>query len=72
MIEFTLRDEAADAYIELNKLLKATQTVENGAMASHFIVEGMVKLNGKVDTRKRAKIRRGDVVEFEEHTIKVV
>lgn len=72
MIEFKLRDEAADAFIELNKLLKATQSVENGGMANHFIVEGLVKLNGKVDTRKRAKIRRGDVVAFEEITIKVV
>lgn len=72
MIEFELRDNDADAYIELNKLLKATQTVENGAMANHFIVEGLVKLNGKIDTRKRAKIRRGDLVEFEDVTIKVI
>lgn len=72
MIEFKLRDEGDEAYIELNKLLKATQTVENGAMAGHFIVEGLVKLNGKVDTRKRAKIRKGDVVEFEDISIKVI
>lgn len=72
MIEFAIRDSNEDAYIELNKLLKATQLCESGSMANHFIVEGMVIHNGEVDTRKRAKIRRGDEVEFEGTVIKVI
>ena len=72
MITFELNSKSVDAYIELNKLLKATQLCESGAMANQCIIDQMVKLNGNTDTRKRAKIKRGDVVEFEGHTIKVV
>jgi ribosome-associated protein len=32
-------------------------------MAQNLVVEGLVKHNGEVDLRKRAKIRRGDSVE---------
>lgn len=72
MIEFELRDgDDETAYIELNKLLKATQACESGAMANQCILEGLVKLNGKIDLRKRAKIRKGDIISFEDITIKV-
>jgi len=73
MIEFSLREgDEASAFIELNKLLKATQLCSSGAMANQYITDGMVKLNGKVDTRKRAKIRRGDRVEIDKKVIQVV
>ncbi|MDA3890845.1 MAG: RNA-binding S4 domain-containing protein [Salinivirgaceae bacterium] len=73
MIEFKLRDgDIETAYIELNKLLKATQVVESGAVANICITDGLVKLNGKVDTRKRAKIRKGDKIQFEGEEIVVM
>ena len=73
MIEFKLKDNDDDlAFIELNKLLKATQVCNSGAMANIFITDGLVKLNGKTDTRKRAKVRKGDQVQFEETIIKVI
>ncbi len=73
MIEFTLKTGENDPpYIELNKLLKATAVCESGAMANQCILEGMVKLNGNVDYRKRAKIRSGDKIQFENTVIKVV
>ncbi len=73
MIEFKLKTGENDTpYIELNKLLKATVVCESGAVANRSIIEGMVKLNGKVDHRKRAKIRKGDEVQFEDTVIRVV
>lgn len=74
MIEFKLKTEADNdnPYIELNKLLKYTQMCESGAMANQCVVDGMVKLNGVIEGRKRAKIRVGDEVQFEDTVIKVV
>ncbi|MGD9992647.1 MAG: RNA-binding S4 domain-containing protein [Salinivirgaceae bacterium] len=60
------------AFIELNKLLKVMQLVENGGMANSLISEGLVKLNGKTDLRKRAKVKSGDEVMIADTLIKVV
>jgi ribosome-associated protein len=61
MIEFELNAE----YIELIKLLKLLQLVESGGQAKLVVEEGSVYLNGEVEYRKRAKIRPGDVIEFD-------
>ena len=45
---------------------------ESGAVANQCVVDGMVKLNGIIEGRKRAKIRVGDEVQFEDTVIKVV
>jgi ribosome-associated protein len=52
-------------YIQLDQLLKACRMVNSGGEAHMLVEEGLVKLNGKTETRKRAKIRIGDVVEVE-------
>jgi len=56
MIQFTLEDE----YIELYKLLKVLDLVDSGGQAKMIIAEGYVLRNGEVETRKRAKIVKGD------------
>lgn len=63
--------DGSEPFIELNKLLKFMKMSENGAMANVFITDGLVKVNGTIDQRKRAKIRKGDVVEFEDVEIRV-
>ena len=68
MIEFELQTE----YIELNKLLKLLRLVESGGQAKLVIDDGMVLLNGKTEYRKRAKIRKGDQVQFDDQTIMIV
>lgn len=50
-------------YIELIKLLKLLHIAESGGHAKVMVEEGEVKLNGQVESRKRAKLRVGDVVE---------
>ncbi len=58
---FAVRGE----YIQLDQLLKATGLVESGGAAHAAIAEGRVRVDGTVDTRKRAKLRPGQYVEFE-------
>lgn len=50
--------------IELAKLLKLQTLVQSGGEAKVAITEGLVKVNGEVETRKGKKINAGDVVEF--------
>jgi ribosome-associated protein len=60
MIKFKL--EGSD-YIELIKLLKVTNICGSGGEAKHLVDEGEVKLNGELESRKRAKLRPGDKIE---------
>ena len=69
MIEFKI---SKGDYIELTQLLKAMNLVSSGAEAKALIDDGFVKLNGETEYRRRAKVRAGDTVETEEHTIIVV
>jgi len=67
MIEFQLEGE----FIPLIQLLKATNLVQTGGEAQIVVSEGLVKYNGNVDTRKRLKVKKGDVVEFDNNKILV-
>ncbi len=58
-------------FIELYKLLKITQVAESGGVAKLMVEEGMVKLNGEAENRKRAKVKPGDVVEVQDFQIRV-
>lgn len=50
--------------VELFKILKFEGLVENGGAAKAAIEQGLVKVNGVVDTRKRKQISAGDRIEF--------
>lgn len=50
--------------VELFKLLKFEGLVGSGGEAKMVVADGLVTLNGVVETRKRKKIVAGDVVEF--------
>ncbi len=67
LIDFSLTSD----YIELIKLLKLLNLVESGADAKIVVEEGQVKYNGEVEFRKRKKLRQGDVVVFQNNTIKI-
>ena len=70
-LHFELRGDEED-FIQLIQLLKATNLVYNGAEAQEVVAAGMVLRNGVVETRKRAKIVRGDVIEYEGNRIEVI
>ena len=60
-----LRDE----FIKLGQALKGL--VGSGVEAKEVITEGLVKVNGEVDTRRGKKLYDGDVVTFNGEEIKI-
>lgn len=58
MKEYKLEGE----YIELIKLLKIMHISESGGQAKMMVDDGLVKLNGEIEYRKRAKLRPGDTI----------
>lgn len=68
MEEIKLRDE----FIKLGQALKAANLVESGVDAKFAIQDGLVKVNGKVDTRRGRKLVDGDIVEYQGETIKII
>lgn len=64
---FQLKDE----YIELCKLLKAVNLVMSGGEGKEVVAQGLVTVNGQLETRKRCKIRAGQTVAFKGNLIEV-
>lgn len=60
-----------EEYIALCDLLKLAGLAESGGQAKAVIAEGLVLRNGAVETRKTAKIRGGEVIEFDGAVLEV-
>lgn len=69
MVEFDL---SGQEYIELHSLLKATGLCASGGVAKLLISEGRVRVDGMVETRKRCKIRIGQVISLNDQQILVL
>lgn len=68
MKEIKLREE----FIKLGQALKAADLVSDGVEAKFVIQDGLVEVNGEVDTRRGRKLYDGDLVSFDGETIKIV
>lgn len=58
-LEFLLRGE----HVELCQLLKLTGLAGSGGEGQHMVSAGLVRVDGRPEQRKRAKIRAGQTVE---------
>ncbi len=58
-------------YIELIQLLKAIGIASTGGHAKMIVDEEMIMRNGELETRKRAKLIAGDVIEIEVEQIRI-
>jgi len=67
-MQFILKTE----FIELCQLLKLENLAQSGGEAKFVISEGLVKVNGEVELRKRKKIFAGDTVEFQGVQIEIL
>lgn len=50
--------------IRLGQLLKLMNAVEDGQEAKSVISDGLVQVNGDIETRRGAQLRAGDVIAF--------
>ena len=65
MFKLTLRED----YIKLGQALKAAGLVESGLDAKLVIQDGLVLVNGQIETQRGKKLVAGDKVEFDGETI---
>ena len=61
-----------DEFIKLGQLLKLAGVCDSGVDAKFVIQDGLVKVNGEVETQRGKKLHDGDVVDFENKQVKVV
>ena len=67
MYTIKLREE----YIKLGQALKAAGLVSSGIEAKEVIMDGLVKVNGEVDTRRGKKLYDGDTVSYDGEEVKI-
>jgi len=63
--------EIREDHIELCQLIKFAGLSESGGEVKLAIINGLVKVNGIVETRKRKKIFNGDIVEFNGYSLTI-
>lgn len=64
--------EVRGEYIQLDQLLKTTGLCHSGGYAHSEIEAGNVRVDGAVETRKRAKLRPGQQVVYGGETVNLV
>ena len=64
--------EVRGEYIQLDQLLKTTGLCHSGGYAHSEIEAGKVKVDGTVETRKRAKLRPGQQVSYGESVVALI
>ncbi|MCU6744342.1 MULTISPECIES: RNA-binding S4 domain-containing protein [Suilimivivens] len=60
-----------EEYIKLGQALKAAGLVESGVDAKFAVQDGLVKVNGQVETQRGKKLVEGDIVEYDGNSIKI-
>lgn len=64
--------EIRDDFIKLGQLLKLANLVSSGVEAKVVIQDGLVKVNGEVETRRGKKIYPQDVVKYHGQEVTVI
>ena len=67
-----MQSEIQSDFVELFKVLKFEGLANSGGQAKLMIGDGMVKVNGETETRKRRKIVDGDRIEFDGTIIDII
>ncbi|SES07346.1 RNA-binding S4 domain-containing protein [Lachnobacterium bovis] len=69
MIEITIKE--SEEFIKLGQALKKAGLVDSGVDAKMVILDGLVQVNGQVDTRRGKKLYDGDEVTYNGEVIKI-
>ena len=70
MREIKLRE--GEAYIKLGQALKKAGISSSGVDAKFEILDGLVKVNGEVETRRGRKLVAGDVFSRESEEYRII
>jgi ribosome-associated protein len=62
-----IRDES----IRLGQFLKLADLIDNGAEAKPLLMQGLVSVNGEVETRRGRQLAKGDVVTVHAESVRV-
>ena len=58
--------------IRLDAFLKWAAIVQSGAEAKMFIQDSLVKVNNEVCTQRSKKLKKGDIINFENNDYKII
>lgn len=58
--------------IKLDAFLKWAGIASQGSEAKFYIQQGDIKLNGNVETQRGKKLTKGDIIEFNGESYKIV
>ena len=61
-----------DEFIKLGQAMKLADLVSDGVEAKYVISDGLVKVNGEVDTRRGRKLYVGDMISYNGQDVQVV
>lgn len=65
--EITIRDDS----IRLGQLLKLANLAEDGLQAKEFIENGLVKVDGEIETRRGRQLHPGSVVSLNGQSVTI-
>ena len=65
--EVPIRDDS----IRLGQFLKLADLIDNGADAKPLMIQGLVSVNGEVETRRGRQLTKGDVVTLGVESVRV-
>lgn len=60
-----------DDFIKLGQAIKAAGLVESGVEAKIVIQDGLVKVNGSVETQRGKKLTGGEIISFDGEEVKI-
>ncbi|HYE83109.1 MAG TPA: RNA-binding S4 domain-containing protein [Clostridia bacterium] len=59
-------------FIKLDQFLKFESLVGSGGEAKNIIQDGLVKVNGNVETARGKKLHKGDIVKVFDEEVKII
>lgn len=70
MTEISIRED--EEFIKLGQALKKAGMVGSGVDAKMVIFDGLVSVNGEIETQRGKKLHDGDIVSYNGETVKIV
>lgn len=68
----TFKLNNGEDFITLINLLKIKQLAQTGGHAKLIVDQGLVHVNGKIETQKRKKLKSGDLIKIENKSIEII